>query len=518
MTLFTRTAQDIFAPTTSDGTPRGANMAETQVWGTEVERVVTAFVSNGGLIYETKAAMDADAAYSEPRMAWVIGDPTVANNGIYRLNPSVDLWVRAGDLPYSFVQMSDAGAGTANAIQLTSAIPTSQSVLRIANVFETNAGNVTISENGSAAKPLLTASGNQIAPAGIMAGMMIAYIDAGSSFRMISDQASASIQAAAEAAQAAAEAAAEAASDYADFARNNWVVAARFIGTGEQEDYPLSIDPGSENNMFVSVGGVDQAPGGDTPPWLLVYDGGDAFIRIAVPNGVSGIVRTSNAVDVGTPSDGSVTEPKIANNAVTTSKLLDGAVTYAKLQDISAALRLLGRDNSGAGDAQELTAAQLRDLFLPAGSVVDSVVGSYTANADITGASAVIPVDDSVPQITEGVELISVTITPKSTTNKLRIRYSGFMSVSQISGVGIAIFKGTAAAIHASAWACPAANYYQHVCGEVEYVPGVTTAQTISLRVGPANSAHIVRMNGNPTNRLFGGVAATRLVVEEIKG
>lgn len=514
MTLFTRTAQDIFAPVTEGGTPRGADMAETQVWGTEVERVVTAFVSNGGLIYDTKASMDADAAYSEPRMAWVIGDPTVANNGIYRLNPSVDLWVRAGDLPYSFVRMSDAGAGTANAIQLTSAIPTSQSVLRIANVFEANSGNVTVSENGSVAKALLTASGNQIAPAGLMAGMMIAYIDTGSSFRLISDQASASIQAAAEAAQAAAEAAAAAASDYADFARNNWVVAARFVGTGGQEDYPLSIDPGSENNMFVSVGGVDQVPGGDDPPWALVYDGTDAFIRITVPTGISGIVRTSNAVDVGIPSDGSVTEPKIANSAVTTNKLLDGAVTYAKLQDISAALRLLGRDNSGAGDTQELTAAQLRDLFLPAGSVVDSVVASYAANADIT---AQIPSDDTIPQITEGTQVLSATITPKSTANKLRIRFSGWAAVSAIAPINFAIFNGNTNAIHAGSVAVSTNGYYAFLVGEVEYVPGSTSAQVITVRVGPG-SAVTVRMNGGPSARLFGGVSAARLVVEEIKG
>lgn len=513
MTLFTRTAQDIFAPVTEGGTPRGADMAETQVWGTEVERVVTAFVSNGGLIYDTKAAMDADAAYSEPRMAWVLGDPTVANNGIYRLNPSVDLWVRAGDLPYSFVRMSDAGAGTANAIKLTSAIPASQSVMRIANVFEANTGNVTVSENGGAAKALLTVSGNQIAPAGLMAGMMIAYLDTGSSFRLISDQASASIQAAAEAAQAAAEAAAEVASDYADFARNNWVVAARFVGTGEQEDYPLSIDPGSENNMFVSVGGVDQAPGGDTPPWALVYDGTDVFIRITVPIGIQGVVRIGNAVDVGVPSDGSVTEPKIGTGAVSTSKYADNSVTFSKLQDM-ATLRLLGRATAGSGDAEELTAAQLRDLFLPAGSVVDSVVGSYVLNQDITAA---IPADDTPPQITEGTQIISVTITPKSTTNKLRIRYSGFGGVNGVAPWVAAIFNGAANAIHAGAHVTPVSNYYDGFSGEVEYTPGTTSLQTISLRVG-VTGAQTLRLNGNPTARIFGGVAGVRLVVEEIKG
>lgn len=301
----------------------------------------------------------------------------------------------------------------------------------------------------------------------------------------------------------AAEAAADAAGDYADFARNNWAVIGPFVGTGEEEDYLLSIDPGSENNMFVVVGGVSQLKGS----YALVHDGSDAFIRINVPEDVPFEVRVSNAIPVGAPSDGSVTTAKLANNSV----------SFARLQDIET-LRLLGRVAAGSGDPEEITAAQLRDMFLPAGSVIDSVSGAYTTSADITGAGSVIPIDDTVPQITEGTQIISVSITPKSATNKLRIRYSGVMSVNQVSAVGAAVFNGAAGAIHASMWACPVANYYQHICGEVEYTPGATTPQTISLRVGPSTSTHVVRMNGGPSARVFGGAAATRLIVEEIKG
>ncbi|MGO7922018.1 hypothetical protein ACC755_22960 [Rhizobium ruizarguesonis] len=176
-------------------------------WGAWIESIVTAFTSTGGLIYSSLALLNADLAHGANSMAWVIGDATVANNGVYRKNGASGSgsWTRLADLPYSFVKLADAGAGTPNAIQLTSSIPTSASVLRIANIFEANAGNVTISENGDAAKSLLTNSGNQIAPGGLLAGMMIAYIDNGSAFRLINDQVSAAIVAAAEAAQAAAE-------------------------------------------------------------------------------------------------------------------------------------------------------------------------------------------------------------------------------------------------------------------------------------------------------------------------
>jgi hypothetical protein len=308
-----------------------------------------------------------------------------------------------------------------------------------------------------------------------------------------------------------AEAAADSASDYADFARNNWVVNGPFIGTGAQADYPLTIDPGSANNMFLVVGGIAQLS--TQGAYSLIYSGGNPFIRTNVFAGVPFEVRISNAINIGTPSDGTVTTPKIGDGAATTAKIADDAVTYAKMQNIAATLRLLGRKSAGAGDPEEISAGELRDLFLPAGAMIDSASAVYTANADIT---AVIPNDDTIPQITEGTQILQVSISPKSTTNKLRIRYSGFGGVNGVAPWSAALFNGGANAIHSAAFVTPVANYYDAFAGEVEYTPGTTAAQTISLRVGPSG-AQTLRLNGLPTARLYGGTAGVRLVVEEIK-
>lgn len=204
-------AETIWRDFTTDGVPssgawkpKKSEIREQQKW---LEGAVNAGLSNGGLIYASKALMDADLAHGANSSAWVIGDTTTANNGIYRKSGASGSgsWSRVADLPYSFVRLSDVGAGTANAIQVTSSLPTSVSVLRVANVFEANTGNVTIAENGGAARSLRTNSGNQIAAGGLTAGMMIAYVDDGVNFRLLSDQVSAAIVAAAEAAQAAAE-------------------------------------------------------------------------------------------------------------------------------------------------------------------------------------------------------------------------------------------------------------------------------------------------------------------------
>ncbi|TBB67730.1 hypothetical protein ELH42_16880 [Rhizobium ruizarguesonis] len=197
--------------------PQEPQKSEIRAWGMQVEAIVNAFITGGGFIFESRASLFADLAHPANMMAWVLGDATVAYDGIYmKVGASGSgSWSRRGDLPYSFVELQDLGAGTANAIQLTSTIPTSPSVMRVANIFEANAGDVTISENGATSKPLLTNSGNQISAGGLLAGMMITYVDDGSSFRLINDQVSAAIVAAAEGFAAAAADSADEAASYA---------------------------------------------------------------------------------------------------------------------------------------------------------------------------------------------------------------------------------------------------------------------------------------------------------------
>lgn len=183
-------------------------------WGTWVEGIINAFTSNGGLVYTSRAALFADLAHAAPAMAWVLGDPTAAYNGIYAKSGASGsgTWTRVGDLPFSFIIASDIGAGTPNAIQATSSIPISNSALVVTNVFEANTSSpVTIAFNGGSVLTIKTNSGNDIVAGGLAAGMLLFGIVSGSTFRCINDQISSSIVAAAEAAQTAAAASASSA-------------------------------------------------------------------------------------------------------------------------------------------------------------------------------------------------------------------------------------------------------------------------------------------------------------------
>jgi len=201
--------------------PKEPPKSKIRAWAAWVEGLITAFTTNGGLIYSSLALLNDDLEHADKSMAWVYGDAAVANNGVYgKVGASgTGSWTRRSDLPFSFIIANDAGAGTPNAIIATTAIPVVSSALVWMNVADTNTGTpVTVAFNGGTVLTVKTNAGNDVAPGGLAAGTIVMGIVSDSMFRLLSDQASTAILAAAEAAQDAAEAAqaaAEAARDIA---------------------------------------------------------------------------------------------------------------------------------------------------------------------------------------------------------------------------------------------------------------------------------------------------------------
>jgi hypothetical protein len=188
-------------------------LREQRVWGTMVENAINAGLSNGGLVYDTKANMDADLAHDANASAWVIGDPTVANNGIYQKQGASGSgsWTRLQDLPYSFIRASNAGAGSANAIQATTSIPIPSGDLAAKinlNITASNTGPATVAFNGGAALPIKTNSGADVQADYLVDGGFVEGFVVDGTFRLTTDVGTASDRAAAEAAADAAVAAA----------------------------------------------------------------------------------------------------------------------------------------------------------------------------------------------------------------------------------------------------------------------------------------------------------------------
>ncbi len=148
------------------------------------------------------------------------------------------------------------------------------------------------------------------------------------------------------------------------------------------------------------------------------------------------------------------------------------------------------------------------------GRVVQTV--EATPYVTYTSTAVALPYDDTIPQNTEGLELITVTITPKSASNRLRIEFDASMNASTSVGkISVALFQDSTASAIAAQGGWGGDNTIQYKAGIVhEMAAGTTSATTFKIRFGAdAGTAYV---NGTNATRRFGGVQAARLKVTEL--
>jgi len=264
------------------------------------------------------------------------------------------------------------------------------------------------------------------------------------------------------------------------------------------------------NNTFKIAGTTITATTGSGSTVALSTNPVLTTPNIGAANGtslqLSGLTASSALATDGSKNLVSVTNTGTGNNVLATNPILVAP-------NLGTPSTLVLTNATGLPLSSGVTGT-LSQANAPVGSVVASYTATYSTNADLTTQ---IPVDDTIPQNTEGTQILSVTLTPQSTTNKLRIRWNGMGSISVLDPIVWAMFSSASGnALVAGVVNPPAANFLEMINGEFEYTPGSTSSVTISIRVGPG-AAVTVRMNGNTSQRYFGGAANCFLVVEEIK-
>lgn len=144
-------------------------------------------------------------------------------------------------------------------------------------------------------------------------------------------------------------------------------------------------------------------------------------------------------------------------------------------------------------------------------------VASIGFSAVATGTT-VIPLDDTIPQITEGDEYMTLSFTPKSATNTLvfSIVVWGSHSAATTDTVA-ALFQGaTPNALAADSVLQSTANgrvavYLQHTMAA-----GTTSATTFRVRAG-GHQAGTFTFNGIAAARYFGAIVKSSIVITEYK-
>jgi len=132
--------------------------------------------------------------------------------------------------------------------------------------------------------------------------------------------------------------------------------------------------------------------------------------------------------------------------------------------------------------------------------------------------STTTPVDDTIPQNTEGNEVITCAITPISATSKLLIEASLMVAYDADATLVFALHQDSIAnALYAIADKAAGVNDQLHTVMRHYMTAGTTSLTTFKVRVG-SNSAGTLTWNGAGGNRRFGGVAACRMTITEIAG
>lgn len=142
---------------------------------------------------------------------------------------------------------------------------------------------------------------------------------------------------------------------------------------------------------------------------------------------------------------------------------------------------------------------------------VNFTTGAYAAGTTI------MPLDNTIPQITEGTQFMSLAITPKSATSKLKITVAYAVSVTAPTHIIGALFRdSTANAIASAATPLGTAdtltnNSFVKVVDSVSISP-----TTFTFRAGPQVAA-TVGFNGRIGAQQLGGSIASSITIEEIE-
>jgi hypothetical protein len=280
--------------------------------------------------------------------------------------------------------------------------------------------------------------------------------------------------------------------------------------TGDASDTTLSLSqtPGSENNVQITFDGVTQHHS------TFSLSGSTITFSTAPAIGVLVEAVSGAASTTGTPDDGTVATAKIVNNAVDETKLKDALVGDFSDVTVTAADAFLYGDATDSGNTKKDTIQGILDLA--GGGKILQVVN--VTNSASSTSTTTMPYDDSIPQNSEGFEVMTLAITPADTGNKLiiQVQCTSMTLNSATATRTVALFQdSTANALAASTGHQSVSSGTYNMMLNHYMTAGTTSETTFKVRIG-SHVAGTLEINGQSSARKFGGVAASSITIWEI--
>ena len=151
------------------------------------------------------------------------------------------------------------------------------------------------------------------------------------------------------------------------------------------------------------------------------------------------------------------------------------------------------------------------------GGIIQIVHKDYR---DFFSTTALIPLDDTIPQNTEGEEVFTQSITPTRSDSKILMTCVLNISNSNSSNLHTAaIFRDSVADAIAAGWAKCVGTNAPNSPMVINFLdsPATTSAGTYTVRIGyTAGSSSTVQVNGGSGTRYLGGALASGMTLMEV--
>jgi len=232
-------------------------------------------------------------------------------------------------------------------------------------------------------------------------------------------------------------------------------------------------------------------------------------IIIKYEDGLKGTINTSTDTTKNTISLGKSVTMSITDNALNAIKLVDASVTNTKLENSSITINTSGTLSGGSE-------VSLGDSITLEGTTKVLQMISSTNTSMTTHTTATPALDDTIPQITEGDEFQTLSITPKSASSTLYISVTVPFSTTAAGTTIISLFQDSTADALAAKAVTGTSGWldsitFQHVVASENILK-----RTYKLRIG-TQTGTTTTINGAVSARKLGGVVASTIIITEVE-